>query len=53
MINLADLPGGRRAIRRHASPGAIFLSYFPFADPAGVALFDALERDVFAGFGGR
>lgn len=66
MINTRDVPGGRKAGSQFwaglassyfwADPksglaGAVFMSYFPFADPKGVAVFDALEQAVYAEFG--
>jgi methyl acetate hydrolase len=66
LINTRDVPGGRRAGSQFWAglassyfwmdpksrlAGAIFMSGFPFADPPGVALFEALERDVYAAFG--
>jgi CubicO group peptidase (beta-lactamase class C family) len=66
MINSRDVPGGRRAGAQFWAglastyfwldpesdlAGLTMLSYFPFADPAGVAIFDAFERDVYASYG--
>lgn len=66
LTNVEDLPGRRRAGSqfwgglastyfwldpKSRLAGLAMLSYFPFADPAGLAVFDALERDVYAAFG--
>jgi CubicO group peptidase (beta-lactamase class C family) len=66
LVNTEDVPGGRAAGSQFWAglastyfwldpksrlAGAAMLSYFPFADPAGVAVFDAFERDVYASYG--
>lgn len=40
LTNLADLPGRRRA-------GVLMMSYFPFADPDGLEVFDSLETEAY------
>ena len=67
LTNLIDMPGRRRAGSQSwaglassyfwvdpasSLAGLVMLSYFPFADQDGLDLFDALERDSYATFGG-
>ena len=65
LTNLADIPGRRRAgsqfwaglacsyywiDRKSGLAGQVFMSYFPFADPDGLEVFDALEADAYRHF---
>ncbi len=67
LTNLADVPGRRHAGSQFWAglgcsyfwvdptadlAGVSMMSYFPFADPDGLEVFDALEADSYAHFGG-
>jgi CubicO group peptidase (beta-lactamase class C family) len=66
LVNKRDVPGGRGAGSqfwaglassyfwvdpRARLAGAVFMSSFPFADPTGLTVFDALEHAVYDRFG--